>query len=310
MSKNSSLWYLGDNHTVDMVLICKGSNGLPHIALVERRFEPFAGQWAFPGGFISGKLAPGNAFVPAETPEEAVKRELMEETTVNSESQNLFSVGIYDDPGRDPRAGIGQRVVTHAFLIILKDCPSLQGKDDARRARWFSLKDVLNGQPPLAFDHYKILQEATGKYQGQISLMEYGDLTHHPSAVHAMKLPIPISVRFAMSNGTIETREGSVSYEKNDAILTGTEGESWSVSRKQFDLTYEPSGNTIPNTDGQYVKKPLDVLAVQLHEPLDIFVNDKRGKLHGNDGDWLIEYGPGKHGIVSKDIFDKTYRIL
>src|SRR5437016_2877730 len=36
--------------TVDLVLITTESR--PRVLLIQRRDEPFAGQWAFPGGFV------------------------------------------------------------------------------------------------------------------------------------------------------------------------------------------------------------------------------------------------------------------
>lgn len=309
-SEESSLWYIGDNHTSDMLLICKGENGLLKLALVERRNDPFDGKWAFPGGFISGATPPGTAFVPAETPEEAVIRELKEETGVDLVSQSLLPIGVYDDPERDPRARPGQRVVTHAFLIVLSECLPIHGKSDARIAQWFNLKDILNGKPPLAFDHAKILQDAISRYSSRIFQEEYADLSKHPRAVRVMKLPIPLRVCFASSAGTLQTLEGPVSYQPGDAILTGNEGESWPMHHSEFNETYEPLGETTFGSDGLYVKKPIEVCAVQLDHPEDILIEEGRGQLHGEQGDWLVEYSSGKYGIVSGNIFEKTYRIL
>jgi hypothetical protein len=47
-------------------------------------------------------------------------------------------------------------------------------------------------------------------------------------------------VAFASERGILDTREGKVSYEEGDALLTGTLGESWPVARDRFMEAYMP----------------------------------------------------------------------
>lgn len=100
-----------------------------------REKEPFYGHWALPGGFIKMD----------ETLEEAVHRELEEETGLNLYLEQLRTFG---DPGRDPRG----RVISTAFLALVPPT-AVKGADDADEAKWFPVDEL----PPLAFDHDKIL---------------------------------------------------------------------------------------------------------------------------------------------------------
>ncbi len=46
------------------------------------------------------------------------------------------------------------------------------------------------------------------------------NLENDPSAHRVMKIPVTVQVTFAMEDGEIQTLEGSVKYQKCDAILT------------------------------------------------------------------------------------------
>jgi 8-oxo-dGTP diphosphatase len=123
--------------TVDLVLITKEKR--PRILLIQRGDEPFAGRWAFPGGFVNEN----------EPLEMAARRELREETGVDVKTLEQFRT--FGDPGRDPRGW----TVSVAFLGRV-DAKTLkpQAGDDAADVAWHHLDEL----PPLAFDHAKILQ--------------------------------------------------------------------------------------------------------------------------------------------------------
>lgn len=108
------------------------------IVLINRDNPPYQGCFALPGGFVE----------IGETVEDAVQREAREETGLVIELLGL--VGIYSDPGRDPRG----HVVSAAFLASGRG--ELVSGSDARSAEVF----LINSLPPLAFDHDKIINDA------------------------------------------------------------------------------------------------------------------------------------------------------
>ncbi|MCA1228650.1 NUDIX hydrolase [Saccharopolyspora sp. 6M] len=131
----------GAHLTTDIVLIAHHKH-MPHVLLIRRGWDPFAGSWALPGGYVDQ----GERFA------EAAARELREETGLHT--ANLTQVGVFDDPDRDPRG----RVVSVAFGALLDHVPAPVAGDDARDARWVPLSEALNG--PLAFDHHEVLAKA------------------------------------------------------------------------------------------------------------------------------------------------------
>jgi 8-oxo-dGTP diphosphatase len=133
--------------TVDMVILTM-SDGRLHVLLVRRGVPPFEGMWAIPGGFKR----------PTETLDEAAKRELREETGVDTASL-LAQFGAYGDPGRDPR----MNVVTVAYLAVLRDMGALIAGTDAAAAALIPVSHALNGKIELAFDHAQILRDAVNR---------------------------------------------------------------------------------------------------------------------------------------------------
>jgi 8-oxo-dGTP diphosphatase len=119
------------------------------VLLIKRGWPPFEGQWALPGGYVD---AGEETFV-------AAARELLEETGVKASILDL--VGVYAEPGRDPRG----RYVTFAYTerppyAVL---PVPKAGDDAAEAEWVPLfgPDGLASDPSqLAFDHWSIIVDA------------------------------------------------------------------------------------------------------------------------------------------------------
>src|SRR5664279_1064449 len=64
------------------------------------------------------------------------------------------------------------------------------------------------------------------------------DLSEDRAARRARKRAVVVQVVFAEAAGTLSTQEGPVNYSTGDALLTGTEGERWPVTRHIFDQTY------------------------------------------------------------------------
>ena len=130
--------------TVDIVILTMLKSRL-HVLFVRRGVAPFEGKWAIPGGFKR----------PNETLDQAAKRELSEETGVDSASL-LKQFGAYGDPGRDPR----MNVVTVAYLAVLLDVGAVVAGTDAAAAALLPVSEALTGKLDLAFDHARIVRDA------------------------------------------------------------------------------------------------------------------------------------------------------
>ncbi len=129
----------------DGIVLDKGK-----ILLVKRGKEPFKGMWAFPAGHVEFN----------ETVEEAVMREVKEETGISVVPQLL--VGVYSNPKRDPR-----QIVTIAYICFVKGRKRKpKGRDDAEEAKWFDVKEAMNMK--LASDHNMILKDAIALIQSLI----------------------------------------------------------------------------------------------------------------------------------------------
>ena len=126
--------------TVDVVIFSLLNDKL-HLLLVKRKFSPFAGMWAIPGGFV----------YITESLEGAAGRKLKEETGVNEVyMEQLYTFG---DPGRDPR----MRVITVAyFALIPADMTEHRPGGETTETAWVPISKL----PSLAFDHREIVDYA------------------------------------------------------------------------------------------------------------------------------------------------------
>jgi 8-oxo-dGTP diphosphatase len=144
--------------TVDLVVVTLIDADLK-VLLVQRREHPFKGAWALPGGF----LCVGDARKDqGEDLDEAARRELKEETRLDSKHLYLEQLYTFGRAGRDPR----MRVVTVAYYALVRPdlAPFVAGGGDAARATWHPLGDL----PPVAFDHAEIIECAIERIRGKI----------------------------------------------------------------------------------------------------------------------------------------------
>jgi len=109
--------------------------------LIKRKNPPYQGSWALPGGFVEY----------GETVEAAAVRESKEETGLEVELGEI--VGVYSDPGRDPRG----HIISICFFGN-KTGGKLAPNTDAADVRYFKFTEIPVTE--LAFDHKKILKDA------------------------------------------------------------------------------------------------------------------------------------------------------
>ncbi|MFX0022624.1 MAG: NUDIX domain-containing protein [Candidatus Hermodarchaeota archaeon] len=124
-------------NAVDAVIEDKEGN----IVLIKRKYPPFQGFYALPGGFVE----------KGEKPKQALLREIKEET--NLSVKIVERIGIFDEEGRDPRGNIHST----AYKCIVDDTSNLKSGDDSKEVELIpkeKLKDL-----ELAFDHKKIIEE-------------------------------------------------------------------------------------------------------------------------------------------------------
>ncbi|QED37045.1 NUDIX hydrolase [Antarcticibacterium arcticum] len=131
--------------TVDAVIFVKEETSSPKVLLIQRKKDPFINQWALPGGFLEND----------ELLEDGAKRELEEETGLRV--SHLEQVGIFANPGRDPRG----RIISIAFTTSLSQEVPVKASDDAMDAKWFNIKNL----PETAFDHEEIIEIALMRSQ-------------------------------------------------------------------------------------------------------------------------------------------------
>lgn len=126
-------------YTADVVALTPGGT----VLLIERGWEPHKGSWALPGGHVDA----------LETSRHAAVRELAEETGLHVAASDLRQIGVFDQPGRDPRG----RYVTVAYAVVVPDDTPIHAGDDAHDAHWWPLDNL---PACLAFDHADILSAA------------------------------------------------------------------------------------------------------------------------------------------------------
>ncbi|HEC22244.1 MAG TPA: NUDIX hydrolase [Chloroflexi bacterium] len=137
------------------VVIFMIREGRLQVLLVKRRYPPFEGRWAIPGGFVHID----------ESLEDAARRELREETGV--EDVYLEQLYTFGRPDRDPR----MRVISVTYFALLPAGEiDVRAGDDAADARWFPVDDL----PPLAFDHREIIEYALTRLRYKLEYTDVG----------------------------------------------------------------------------------------------------------------------------------------
>jgi ADP-ribose pyrophosphatase YjhB (NUDIX family) len=131
-SRCGNIAYMNPLPCVAAVLVRDG-----RVLLVKRNIEPGLGEWGLPAGFMEW----------GESPEEALKREVLEETSLHCDSLQLITV-------------CSEIIEPYGHVVILgytadSDHGDPFPGDDAEKAEFFQ----LNSHPELAFvTHRKILK--------------------------------------------------------------------------------------------------------------------------------------------------------
>ncbi|KAI9002598.1 NUDIX hydrolase domain-like protein [Hyaloraphidium curvatum] len=174
----NALGYRTPGLTADAIAARVSARG-PELLLVRRRWPPFRGMWAFPGGFVEY----------GEDPRAAAVRELREETGMAVAARDgdvaerdaaarapedaerelertARLVDVNGSPDADPRGhavSIVYAVRTPRFLpgdlvsgsreARRRFLDALRPRDDAAEVGWVALEDIQSGKEKLAFAH-------------------------------------------------------------------------------------------------------------------------------------------------------------
>ena len=139
---------------VDAVVFGYSDNKL-NILLIQQKYGLNAGKWALPGGFVRDD----------ETLDEAVVRELIEETGVQANYlEQLYTFGAIN---RDERT----RVVAVSYIALINPKNyTVKADTDAKDAKWFTVNDI----PELAFDHNEIIETGLNRLKAKIDYQPIG----------------------------------------------------------------------------------------------------------------------------------------
>lgn len=140
---------------VDAIVFGYQNNQL-YVLLIQQKFGTQESYWALPGGLVRND----------ESLQDAVKRELKEETNIRvNYFEQLFTFG--DDVFRDPR----NRVISVAYFALVDSSKLIVKADtDAEKAQWFKIDEI----PPLAFDHTIILGKGIERLKAKLTYEPIG----------------------------------------------------------------------------------------------------------------------------------------
>jgi 8-oxo-dGTP diphosphatase len=128
-------------------------DGRLSVLLARRLEEPQRGMFALPGGFVGTD----------EAPEQTAERKLREKTGVGS--VHLEQLRTYASPDRDPRGWLPS--IAYMALVAPEALPA-EGPA-GREASWHP----LNGLPPLALDHAKIVDDGLWRLRARMADKEW-----------------------------------------------------------------------------------------------------------------------------------------
>jgi 8-oxo-dGTP diphosphatase len=147
--------------SVDLIIFVLADTGL-EVLLTKRGTEPFAGQWALPGGWLH---------LDEDADLEAAARRVLKAKT-GVETPYLEQLQTFGNAVRDPRGWS----LSVAYVALLS-AGQLTARDDARTtdAAWWPISGQNIGVP-LVFDHPIIFQAALARLRNKV---EYSTLPVH-----------------------------------------------------------------------------------------------------------------------------------
>ena len=125
---------------VDVVI----ANSKKEILLVTRKYPPYQGKLALPGGFIG-------SFEDAKT---AAIREVFEETSLRLDIDKLVLLCTMTNPGRDPRGRVIS--IVYVYTLAVDELPA--AADDASNVAFYNIFSSEFNNAKLAFDHSDIIK--------------------------------------------------------------------------------------------------------------------------------------------------------
>lgn len=137
--------------TGDALVTCAG-----HILLVKRRTQPGKGLYALPGGFF-------DAWKDKDQIDTAL-RELKEETKIDVRFKELRGCIMNTMEFGDMTRSLRWRIITKCSYIKLDGTklPKVKGSDDAEKAFWLPISEVIKNRDKFFEDHLSIIDTFLG----------------------------------------------------------------------------------------------------------------------------------------------------
>jgi len=140
--------------TVDNIILSYEDKQIK-VLLIQRKHDPFKGEWALPGGPVSIN----------ESLEEAAQRHLKDQSGIeDAYIEQFYTFGAVD---RDPR---GRSVSVTYYALINSNDMTLDPGREALSAAWFNIYEL----PELAFDHAEILEFAINRLREKLKYESIG----------------------------------------------------------------------------------------------------------------------------------------
>ena len=132
--------YRSPSLAVDAVVL-RDIGVVTEVLLIRRKYPPWQGKFAFPGGFVDYD----------EDPVDAVLRELLEEAGVVGANPEFYAVK--GSPKRDPR----KHIVSIFYLVEVDEEAVPVAGDDAAEAEWINIEKLVADD--ISGDHFEIIEQ-------------------------------------------------------------------------------------------------------------------------------------------------------